>query len=173
MDTIWNIVEATPWWVWALFIYLLFKGYKATRNQTTHLYRLMITPIIFVVLSLHTLVTLPLDFMKVLSYIIATLVGVSFGFWQISRLFLQVDKKRKLIHTPGSWTPFILIFLVFGSKYYFGYSLALDPQLSTHAFFVFPLLLVSGACAGMFIGRTACYICRYLSLPHQSLVEDD
>ena len=164
-----QIISGTPWWVWVIFIYVLIKGYQVTKDRIISLYKMMIVPIIFILLTLHTLFSLPMDFGKLVILGMAGIFGIGAGFWEISRLFLVVDKKQKLIKTPGSFIPLILILAVFGSKYYFGYQLAIDPSIAHNFFFAAAFLIISGLCTGIFVGRSACYVCRFMSLPHQNL----
>jgi len=55
-------------------------------------------------------------------------VGSAFGFFQLVRMNIQVDAKQFFIQIPGSWSNLVVILLIFSSRYYFGYDLAVNPQ---------------------------------------------
>ena len=48
MPSILNILHSTPWWVFALFALLMWLGFQALRSRTLPLWRLLITPAIFI-----------------------------------------------------------------------------------------------------------------------------
>ncbi len=165
----WQILEGTPWWVWVLFAYLLKIVIQASRPRVVSLYRLLIGPLFFVALTVHTVTQVPMYIQNAACLVISLFAGISLGFWQISRLSLKVDKQKKLIHLPGSYATLILIIIIFASKFYFAYTQAINPEIVSSWAFALPLLAISGLCTGMFIGRVACYACRFKSLPHQDL----
>ncbi|WP_341749999.1 hypothetical protein [Candidatus Tisiphia endosymbiont of Sialis lutaria] len=42
---------------------------------------------------------------------------------------MQINNNKIII--PGSWQPFILIIIIFSTKYFFGYMHAVNPELAT------------------------------------------
>lgn len=171
MSALSQILNGTPWWVWVIFIYVMIVGIKALSPRVVSLYRLTLMPLIFVALSVHTLWVLPLNFMRIALFVIFVIAGIGIGFWQISRLFIEIDRNKKLLAVPGSPMTLILVLIVFASKYYFGYTEATNPGIIDQLAFILPLLIISGLCTGTFIGRGICYICRFVSLPHKDLLE--
>lgn len=165
----WQMLEGTPWWVWVVFVYVIIIGIKTTKPQIVSLYRLLIVPFIFVFLSLHTLWLTPMNFLHISVFIMTMLIGIGAGFWQISRLFIEVDRRKKLLSVPGSPVTLILVLIVFVSKYYFGFTEAVHPEMMQNDAFILSMLALSGVCSGIFIGRAVCYICRFVSLPHKEL----
>lgn len=168
-DSIGNILNHTPIWVWILLIYLLKIGIQAGRPRTVSLYRILIGPLIFIFFTLHTVTEFPPQLLNLTGLALALLLGILLGFWQIKRLPIQVDKKHKLLHIPGSWITLGLILVIFASKFYFGYTAAANPELFYSPGFSFIALAVSGLCTGMFIGRVACYAYRFKYQAHQDL----
>ncbi len=159
MQAIWNALVHTPWWVYVLLIYLIKVGIRASKTNVVSIIKLSIIPIIFTVMSVHTLVSaFPISIFTVSVWAATLLLGCILGFWQIFRLNIQVDKQHYLIRVPGTWTTLVIILIIFASKYYFGYELAVDPNLATQNWFEISLLLVSGVCTGLFIGRLICYV---------------
>ncbi len=163
------VLSGTPWWVWVLFVYIIMIGLKAKKARVVPLYKLLIVPILFVSLTLHTLTEVPLSGVNITGFIVPTLLGLGLGFWQIWRLHLKVDKKRKLLHIPGSWVTLILVLIIFSSKYYFEYSETMNPLIVEEVGFVLSMLAISGLCTGIFIGRVICYLYRFRTMMHEEL----
>ena len=173
MTAIWQALTHTPWWVYVLFFYLLKVGVDATKSNTVSLKKLFVLPSAFFLISLNTLINSVQPTVANFSiYTLALGVGVSGGWILVKNMALQFDKNKELIRLSGSWATLLLILTIFTAKYYFGYSLAIDPSLSEDTLFELSMLAVSGVCTGMLIGRLACYLYRRKNSPHQELVEE-
>lgn len=139
------------------------------------LVKLSILPILFTVLSVHTMMTaFHVTLSVVLSWFISIIMGSFFGYLLARRYQNQfrVDKKRWLIELPGTWTTLVLIMAIFISKYYFGYELSVDPSLTNNTIFEFVMLTVSGVITGLFIGRLLCYLNAFRVCASVKLTED-
>ncbi len=166
MEIIWQIIIHTPWWVYLLLIYLIRVGIRASKTRIVTLKKLFIIPLIFTFLSVHTLITsFSLSVFTVTIWVVAILIGAILGWFQIYRYKLKVDRQHLLIQVPGTWSIMILIVIIFATKYYFGYELAVDPKLVEQTGFEFAVLAVSGVCTGLFIGRLVCYLYRLRTAP--------
>lgn len=164
-----DALKGTPWWVYALFIYLVVVGVKTIKPQVASLKKIFILPLIFIVWSLSGLggkLSLGLDLsVWIPSFILGILVG-----WGLTRsLKIKADKKKALIRVPGGLLTLVLILVVFGVKYYFGYTYATDPGASTNFNIVAADLISSGIITGMFFGRLFCYLSKWRNSPHQDL----
>lgn len=161
MNAAWQIINHTPWWVYLLFVYLIFISYRATKTKIVSLKRLVLIPIIFVFIALHTLLTLVTPSIEtILVAFITALIGGIFGWLHIRSLNIKFDKRRALLQIPGSWLTMALILIVCITKFMFSYELALDPKIVNDTPFEISLLAVTSFCAGLFLGRFACYIYR-------------
>ncbi len=170
MQTIQRTLIQTPWWVYVLLIYLLWMGIKATQPRIVVLRRLFIIPAFFIWFSLHTLLnTFTINILSISSWSIALILTTTLGVYQVVRLPFKVDKNKFLIELPGSWTTLILIVIIFATKYYFGYQMAVDPQISNQTSFELSMLIISGACTGLFFGRLIGYLYRFKVEPHIDL----
>jgi hypothetical protein len=160
----------TPWWVFVLFFYLLVRGYKASQTRVVALKKLFILPIILILLSLHSLlVNIPLSVFNVMVWAFALLAGVLLGCYQMLNQRLSFDKTKQWVKLPGSWFTFILILIIFASKYYFGYEMAANPHILTNFKFAITMLVVLGVCSGLFVGRLVFYVYRYRHSAHTDL----
>jgi hypothetical protein len=170
MDTLWQAIANTPWWVYVILIYLITLGIKATRRTKVPLLKLTIMPVIFTALSVHTLITaFKIDFYSITLWVISILVGCVLGWIQVSRFDLRVDKQHWIIEAPGTWSTLWLILIIFAIKYYFSYALAVDPGLTHNDWFELAMLGLSGLFTGLFIGRFIGYLYRLMSLPSVDL----
>lgn len=158
MNAIWAAATQTPWWVYVLFIYLVIKGINASKLRVVSFIKLTILPLIFIALSVHTLMTaFNINATVIVVWILSIALGSVFGWILICRHHFKVDRKKLLIQIPGSWLTLILILAIFVSKYYFGYQISSDPSLVHHTGFKFSMLSISGVCTGLFVGRLLCY----------------
>jgi len=170
MNTIWQTLTHTPWWVYLLLAYLLRMGIKASQTRIVALKKLFIIPIIFSAMSVHTVLdSFQLTGLAVGILASNLLLGIMIGWYQVYRLAIQVDRQHGLIQIPGTWSTLIIILIIFATKYYFGYELAMDPQLTEDLGFEFAMLGVSGVCTGLFIGKLISYLIKYFHLPQTDL----
>src|SRR3989338_1808009 len=98
-SAIWQTLVQTPWWVYVILIYVLWIGVKALKPRVVSLKRLVIVPIVFLILSFHSLCQVGLHPLNLISYLIALIIGAGVGFWLVSRMTLSVDSKHGLIKT--------------------------------------------------------------------------
>ncbi|GGG04480.1 MULTISPECIES: DUF6622 family protein [Cysteiniphilum] len=158
----WTMLIYTPWWVYLIFIYCLVIGIKATKPRTVSLTKLSIIPIIFTLLSLDTLISVfPLTLTNIIIWIIAILIGIGIGLIIALNGKYDVIVNNKSIHFHGGWFTFVLLVIIFISKYDVNYKLALEPALADQFTFSLISLSVSGICSGLFVGRLIGYIKRY------------
>ena len=168
-----NIIEGlknTPIWVYILFAYLIFVGIKATKPRQVQLKQLLIMPILFTYFSIETLINnMQVTVLAVVILAISMMVGTALGWWQIHKLPIKVDKEKRIFEIPGSWSTLIIILIIFSSKYYFGYAMAIDPHVLENTGFEVAMLSISGICSGLFIGRLLNYLYRFNVSEHVSL----
>ena len=154
MYNIFDIIKGTPYWVWALFAYIIIRGVQATKARAVPLYALVIMPVVFITWSLYSLckkygmASIPLGL-----WVIFAAAGMIIGYNMMKRLTLSIDTKTKSIYLPGSWTPLLLSLVFFGIKYFLGVTYALDPAASAKALFYSLDSIVSGAVSGLSVGR--------------------
>lgn len=168
--TLYYTFKYTPIWVYFILAYLLFIGIKSSKPRTLSLKKLFIMPLVFTSLSIHTLLTaFKVDIFSIGIWTFAIIAGALLGWLQVYSTSIKVDRTHYLIAIPGSWTTLIIILIIFTTKYYFSYQLAVDPALATQTFFEFLVLAVSGACTGLFVGRLLTYLYRFKTLPSTHL----
>jgi len=173
MSTITAFLEQTPWWVYLLFFYLIKLGIGASKTSVVPLKKLVILPLIFTVLSIHTMiVSFQVTAAVVEVWFASILLGTFFGYVLVRNYVFRVDKKKYLIELPGNWITLILVLAIFVSKYYFGYAMSMDPTVVHNTHFEFIMLSVSGIITGLFIGRLICYLNEFRVGKSVELTED-
>src|SRR3990167_5328578 len=124
MNAIWAAAAQTPWWVYVLFIFLVQRGLVASKPQVISIIKLTILPIVFIALSVHTLMTaFHVNATVIVAWLVSVILGSVIGWFLIRNHEFKVDRKNLLIRLPGSWITLILILIIFVSKYYFEYQL--------------------------------------------------
>ena len=172
MNTIWDILEGTPTWVWVLFIYLMIIGFKARKIHVVSLFKLFILPALFFILAIYYLiVNFSSDVTAIFIWIIAFGVGTVLNWIIYKNLTLQADKKKHLIKVPGTWSVLIMIILIFSIKYTFGYLLSAHPTIIHNSLFIYSFLIASGIITGLFLGKALRFLEKFRKAPHVDLVE--
>lgn len=162
MKNIWEALVGTPWWVYALFAYLIWMGVKATKTRIVKLKKLFIIPAVFIYMSVHQLLsTFTIDTVTIVTLTTSLFIGILVGFLHVHRQKISVDKKNMLLQVPGTWSTLIIIILIFISKYYFGYNLAAKPDMAQHLMFKICDFMISGLVTGFFVGRLVCYLHKF------------
>lgn len=170
MNTVYQALVHTPWWVYALFFYLLKVGLDATKPHTTSIRALFIFPSTLLLLSLNSLIrSIQSSSLSFFLYTTTLIIGMAAGWALVKNKNLQFDHKKGIIRLPGTWVTLSIILIIFTTKYYFGYSLATNPSLIENPQFEFSMLGTSGTCTGMLIGRLLCYLYRKKTAPHFDL----
>lgn len=161
MNTILTILKETPWWVFLLLYILIVIGFKALKKQVVSVKRLVILPLVFIALSVHSIIiAFQLSISSISIWLGSFIVGTLISFFLVYRHKIVVDRKHWLVQLPGSWITLVLILLIFASKYYFSYEMNASPALVKQIGFEFSLLFAYGICTGLFTGRLACYLYR-------------
>lgn len=170
MQLLLEFLKGTPWWVFVLFFYLMFIGFGAVKPSVVSLIKLAILPVLFTALAIHTLiVSFSINSTAILLLAAGLLLGSLVGLLIASGKDYKVDRQHLLILMPGNWSTLILILLIFASKYYFGYALSANPMIIHNLNFEIIMLIVSGICTGLFIGRFICYLYHFLTAPSVDL----
>ena len=153
MHSIWETAANTPWWVYALFIYLVRLGFLATQPRIIPVKNLLLLPTLFVLFSLFNLYsTVQVTALHLLVWLGALCLGCLLGWLQYAALKIKAIKDEAKLYIPGTWTLLFIILIIFSIKYYFNYESAIEPSALTNSSSPWVLLLY-GLFTGLFIGR--------------------
>lgn len=168
MPNILNVLQSTPWWVFALFALLMWLGFQALRPRALPIWRLLIVPAVFIGWGVTSLalqaVSTP---MLIVGWSVAAVIGAAIG-WTTTRLEgVRIDRARRSVSLPGSPLPLIRILLIFAAKYGLAIAVAIAPAL--RADLAVWDIAVSGAAAGYFLGWLARLASAYRRTTAQNL----
>ncbi len=134
------VLQNTSWWVFALFALLMWLGLQALRPRTLPIWRLLMTPAVFIGWGITSLAASPL---LLVDWSVTALIGAAIA-WATSGHF-KIDRGR--VSLPGNAFPLVRNLLIFSAKY----GLAVTAAISHSNLAVWDIA-VSGASAGYFVG---------------------
>jgi hypothetical protein len=153
-NSIWQIIASTPWWVFVIFFYLLRMGYLATKPRVITLSAMLMFPLLLAMGSFTTIfyyLSFTLD--HILIWVAGFLLGIGLGYIHYRFLNIKAISNTQSLYITGSWSLLLIILLIFGIKYYFGYEIAINPNLFAQKEYAFSLLALYGMLTGFFAGR--------------------
>lgn len=150
-----NIVSGAPLWVWAILLYLIYIGIKATTNRIVYVPNLLVIPVIFIILNYFTYNSDTSVLVASSSSFSGILMGYAIG----SSSKVKVLKHSKSIELSGGFSTFIVLMAFFITKYIFGYLQVVHPVVAMQYESI--ETITSSLCSGYFVGRSLCYLYRY------------
>lgn len=150
------MLKGTPAWVYAIFVYLMFIGLKATQRRTMYLPALFIIPVILLSLRLYNV-----ESADITSYFSFLALGGLIGMVLAWNTKLEMHKKTFSITLPGTWQTLFLLLAVFTVKYFFGYQQAISEEFNPSLHYW--SLISSATITGIFWGKSLFYAYKYYS----------
>ncbi len=130
MDVLQQFVVQTPFWVWIILVWLIWRGIAARRPGDTNLLKMAVVPIVFTAWGLYDLMTLYGVATDTAGYWLAGIViGAIAGWWLAARLDITVDRAAGVMRRPADYSLLPLFIVTFLVKYVFGVLGAVDPSL--------------------------------------------
>lgn len=174
MEIISQSILHTPLWVYALFVFLIWRGLRSLQPGEVTLGSLALIPAIFMAAGVAMLA---LRFGFTLSvfgpWLAALAAGAVTGWLLLRRAEIVVDRSRGVLYRPVDYTVLPLILGSFAVKYGFGAVNAVNPQLAHQTSFGMLEGVVYGFFAGIFVGKFANYMIRYLRTSPTSMPDVD
>lgn len=157
-----HMLVDTPLWVYALFLFLLFRGIKARRPATVTLARLAIIPLIFLVWDLYDLVIYrQLSLLIVLLWLGVLIIGALLGYALIRPERITRGNNPGTLHRPADYSALPLMMTAFAIKYVFGVMAAVAPATMQKPAISATAVVVGGVFAGSFLGKFTRYLRCY------------
>src|SRR5579863_9452016 len=105
MEWIVQILVHTPWWVYALFAYLVSRGVRAFRPADVSLYQLALIPALLTGWGLYDLTQrYGLEIGTLAPWLAALAIGVAIGLALLRGAPLAGDRARGIVHRPADYT---------------------------------------------------------------------
>jgi hypothetical protein len=158
MRTAIAILVNTPPWVFALLALLIWQGCVALRPRSQPLPRMLIVPAVFFLMGLSRLVLGGKSIDLVLAWVASAAVFAALALYTGPRS-VTVDGETGRILSPGSVIPLVRNLTVFGLQYAAAVVTAMKLGASWEV--AMAGQVVSGACAGYFLGWTIALLRGY------------
>lgn len=164
LEFIAHMLAGTPVWVYALFVFLLFRGIKARQPATVTLERLAIIPLIFLCWDLYDLMIYRhLTAGIIVLWIAVLMVGAGLGFWLIKPEQVSLGVAPRTLQRQADYSALPLMMTAFAIKYLFGVLAAVSPQMMQQPGMSATAVVVGGVFAGSFIGKFTRYLQCYFT----------
>jgi uncharacterized membrane protein len=154
MPIVTAVLQLTPWPVFLLFGLLLWLGLQALKPRTVPVWRQLVLPTVFIVWGAASLAGLPTSSpVPVSTWAAAAGLGAALALALVSFETGRIDRRRGLVHLPGSPLPLLRNLTIFALKY--GLAVAAGTALAERGTIAALDAAVSGASAGYFLGWLA------------------
>ena len=162
MEKFWEIISGAPWWVYVIFIYLVIIGIKSIKPRTSSIIRVVLLPLLFVALSLYGLYQeVSLGFVSLIFvWIVFVGLGAYLGVKEVHSWKISKDRRKGEITIPGNYSTLVLMLLIFGLKFFWGYFYATRTEITYWMYFADTL--TSSLVTGFFVGRAGFFFKSYL-----------
>jgi len=149
-----QIIASTPKWVFLVFFVLLWYGWMQSRTRNTGRVRVLMLPMIMIFLSLGGVFS---SFHGQLASLgawgVGFLVGAGVNHLIGTPRGVRYIAETKRFYIPGSWTPLVLMMVIYFTKYVDGAMTAMRPDIQATTPFAVSLSLILGALSGVFFAR--------------------
>ncbi|MGP0092040.1 MAG: DUF6622 family protein [Xanthobacteraceae bacterium] len=153
MSTVFAIVQNTPLWAFVVLSVLLTLGVQALRSRVISLWRLLLTPAVFIAWGIASVALQAAPPTLIVDWLAAAALGAAVA-WTTTRLDdVRFDRTRQRVSLPGSAVPLIRNLVIFSAKYALAAAAAIAPMW--RADIAWWDIAVSGASAGYFLGWLA------------------
>jgi uncharacterized membrane protein len=159
-----GIVTHTPLWVWPLLLYVLYAGWRATRDRVVAPWRLLVMPAVATGLALYNLVSAGPSPAGLAAFAAGVAGGSAAGFALGRRRPAERRGDGKLA-VRGDWVPLVLILGIIAVRYATGVALGIDPSLGQDTLFLVVRLALSGLFSAMMIVLTIAALPSGMSRP--------
>lgn len=147
-----SILEGAPIWAWPLLVFLIYLGFKATRQRTILKLIIYLLPLLGL-LSVNAVRSLPAA-----SYIWGIFTfGYLFGAWAgfLFQKKILLKKLEKHVVLAGEWLTFVVLMAIFWMNFLVGAVKIISPEIYGLPMFHIIFSVVAALTAGSFIGRSA------------------
>ncbi len=154
------LLTRTPWWVYAILVYVIIVGVKTLKTHTVELPKMFIVPVILL-FGLHYKLLLSGDSAQIGLFIGLLACGFVGGWLVANQVPIKIFRHLKAIELPGTYTTALLLWSFFVAKYLLGYFKATDP--ANLALYSTLDLGVRGPVLGCLWGRSCRFVQKYFS----------
>lgn len=150
-------LKGTPWWVYAIFVYIVILGISTLKTHTISLYKLLVFTLLFLGLSIYGLMSKAQGLLDVTLWSGAFCSGLIVSYFLFKDIKTTFDKEKFQLTIQGNSSLLILLLLIFFTKYFFGYSYATNIFAEHLQTLTTTDIASSGLIIGIFVGRSLVY----------------
>ena len=152
MTFIYQTILHTPFWVWLLLAFLLWRGWQRTKPQLVSPATLVVMPLVTLLLAARRIFITEASASSILTTLAGLVVGIALMMvMKPGRSVQWVEDGRLLL--PGEWVSLGLYFGLFVMNYVSGVMSALAPDQSLTRMWTDACTIFNGASLG-FMGLT-------------------
>jgi hypothetical protein len=167
-----QILTHTPFWVWAVLAFLLYRGLLASVDRDIALKRVFVIPVVMFALALQGIVS-GFDAVPAAApvWLAGMLAGGAMAWLRFDRDNVRIDTARRMVSLRGSWAPLLMMMGIFCIKYTVGVALSLQPGLAQQLWFAASVCALYGLFNGIFFGQALriAALYRQASLPQGAI----
>lgn len=145
-----SIIAGAPLWVWPLLGFLLFVGWRSTRERDVPVAAIYMLPLLGL-LSVNTLTGLLHPLTALAIYAASYGLGLFIGYRLQARWVIA--KQGGSVRLMGEWATMAVILILFGANFANGTVAAIAPQLHASTPFVAGFAILTGIASGTLGGR--------------------
>jgi hypothetical protein len=151
-----EILTHTPWWVWVLLVYLVYRGICLLSPTSISPKRILLMPSIFLLWGIYGMFNkLAMPWTALFIFAIALIVGLLLGKTVMAMQQPAIfDSATGMVQRPGSVVPIIIILLNFGCLYSLNVYAAYHPDSLRELNFTAIYSVTSGLADGFFWGMS-------------------
>lgn len=154
MEILQQFLIQTPWYVWAILVWVVIRGVKARQAGETTLLKMLTIPLVFAAWGISDLVRVYGASPDATAlWLLGIAIGSTIGWWIVGRFAITVDVATGVFHRPADMSLLPLLLATFAIKYAFGVVGAVAPHLLGEPLFRISDLVLSGAFTGIFVGK--------------------
>ena len=160
-----QIVSHTPFYVWAILAFLVYRGILAARSRETAVRKLFIIPAVMLGLAMEDIGRKFGADLAVWAAWAAATGAMMLAVCTLSRARVAAGTMPDHVRLAGSWTPLALMLALFCTKYAVSIALAIQPGLGRDTMFAVLASTLFGIANGYFLGRLARDVGAWRRLP--------
>lgn len=151
----WQMIAATPWWIYPFAGYLLWASLMAVRPRLVSVKALSIMPLFFMALSVMSMTAMQHSFQYAHLFIWGGtfFLGTGLGYIHLALLKRKVNHSTHSLCLPGNWFWLGCFFALLFSKFFFGFEWTVDSSILIDPHYAMLLVFLYGLVTGLCTGR--------------------
>ncbi len=157
--TLWEKIAETPWWWYALAVYLLLACVSSLKPRIVEVKQLFVLPLFFIIFSAIILsVSFDITLMNLATWTSALMSGMLLGFLQFRLLRIKAIPNENKLYIPGSPLFILMVASFLIAKVYFNLNTNIDVLFTLQQTHPIWFILAYGILSGLLLSKIVCSI---------------